>query len=92
MCVSVHVCEKEMSFGKLLSALSLPLPASLPPSPPSLTVRVLAIPAKSSHCLLKQLLSIGLEAGVIVSVGEKTADGGQVSSLGDKERRGHTQI
>ena len=47
----------------------------------TLTVRVLAVPAKSGHCLLKYLLGIGFETGVVVSVGEKTTDGRQVASL-----------
>ena len=47
----------------------------------TLTVRVLAVPAKSGHCLLKYLLGIGFETWVVVSVGEKTTDGRQVASL-----------
>lgn len=53
-----------------------------------LTVRVLAVPAKSGHCLLKYLLSVGLEAGVVVSVREKTTNGGQIASLGKGGKEG----
>ena len=50
-----------------------------------LTVRVLAVPAQSVHCLLEQPLSIGLEAGVVLSAREKTTDGGETTSLGEME-------
>lgn len=52
-----------------------------------LTVRVLAVPAKSGHCLLKDLLSVGLKAGVVVSVREKTTNGRQIASLGRGGKR-----
>ena len=47
----------------------------------TLTVRVIGVPAKSGHCLLKDLLSVSLETGVVVSVSEKTTYGGQVTCL-----------
>ena len=53
-----------------------------------LTVGVFAVPAKSGHCLLKDLLSIGLETGVVVSVREETTNGGQIASLGRGGKEG----
>ena len=53
----------------------------------SRTVRVSGVPAQLVHSLLKHSLGIGLEARVVVSVREKTTNGGQVASLGGRERR-----
>ena len=47
----------------------------------TLTVGVIGVPAKSGHCLLKDVLSVNLETGVVVSVGEKTTYGGKITSL-----------
>ena len=45
------------------------------------TIRISAVPAKLVDQILKQLLGKGLEAGVELGVGEKTANGGQIGNL-----------
>ena len=50
------------------------------------TFRVLGIPAQPANSLLKQSLSVRLETGVVLGVGEKATDGGRITSLGISSR------